>query len=97
MEKIKVLLLLHISCLLYHNNSFAPTDMLICHEFLMQKFSCVDSKHDFLNNLVCNPFNGNEGMLNASVLWLCACTHNYVCHAVQMPYCYTYQNFNLRL
>ena len=66
----KVLLLLHISCLLYHNNSTASTHMLIFHEFLTQKFSCVDSKHDFLNNLVCNPFNRNERMSNASVLWL---------------------------
>ena len=74
MEKIKVLLLLHISCLLHHKNSTVPTDMLISHEFLMQKFSCVDSKHDFLNNLVCNPFNGNEGMLNASIQ-LCGCVH----------------------
>lgn len=57
--------------------------MLIFHEFLMKKFSCVGSKHESLSNLVCNPFNGNEGILNALLLWLCACTRIYMYHAVQ--------------
>lgn len=71
--------------LVVYYNITTPTDMLILHEFLMIKFSCVDSKHESLSNLhvVCNPFNGNEGILNASILWLCACTRIYMYHPVQ--------------
>lgn len=56
--------------------------MLIFYEFLMKKFFCVGFKYEFFSNLVCNFFNGNEGILNVLFLWLCVCIRIYMYYVV---------------
>lgn len=58
--------------------------MLIFYEFLMIIFFCVDFKYEFFSNLyvVCNFFNGNEGILNVLILWLCVCIRIYMYYVV---------------